>query len=474
MLEETPAQLVSHLNHQNGWWRDTAQHLLILRQDKSVVPALREMVRGSDNLLARFHALWTLEGLGSLDLALVREGMKDANPRMRIQAIRASETLYKGGTRELADDYRALTKDGDADVALQAMLTANLFNLPNIETLIRETMDSNKARGIQEIGQRLLQRIATAATTAAAGYSPEQLEQLKQGETTYKNLCMTCHGEDGRGIAVAGAPDGTMMAPPLAGSPRVQGHRNYVIGTLLQGMTGPLAGKTYTQVMLPMGAQTDEWIANIASYVRNQFGNSAPFITADQVGRMRAATASRKSMWTPAELEASLPRLLPADPSWKATASHNPERAPAGLTLAAWTTGVPQAPNMWFQVELPRVESVAEVQFDSGQPGGARRGARGGGPAGRGRGAPSAPAAQTQPAAGRGGPPPFGSYPIAYRVQVSKDGKSWTTVGEGEGSAATSIVTFRPVEARFIRVTQTGSAPDALPWSVLNFRVHVK
>ena len=33
--------------------------------------------------------------------------MKDANPRMRMQAIRASETLYKAGDKSLADDYRA-------------------------------------------------------------------------------------------------------------------------------------------------------------------------------------------------------------------------------------------------------------------------------------------------------------------------------------------------------------------------------
>lgn len=518
MLDETAAQLVAHLSHRSGWWRDTSQQLLVLRQDKSVIPALRDIVRTSDNLLARFHALWTLEGLGALDLALVREQMKDPNPRMRIQAIRASETVYKAGSRELADDYRAMTKDGDVDVALQGMLTANLFKLPNVEGLIRETMAANTARGIQEIGQRLLQRIATAATTAAAGFTLEQLEQLKEGETIYKSLCAACHGDDGRGVIVAGAPDPSgqaaergaggpasgelggvpgsppskpMMAPPLAGSPRVQGHRNYVIGALLHGMTGPLEGRTYTQVMLPMGTQTDQWIANIASYVRNQFGNSAPFITPEQVGRMRAATASRKAMWTPAELEGSLPRLLPADPTWKASASHNQDRAPGGLTLAAWTTGVPQAPNMWFQVEMPRAERITEVQFDSGSPGGANRGrggrgGRAGGPVGRGRGnaatasrggadaSAAAPgAAQSQPGSGRGGPPPFGSYPIAYRVQVSKDGKSWSApVGEGQGSTATAIVTFRPVEAKFVRVTQTGTAPDALPWSVLNFRVY--
>ena len=36
----TPAQLVEALSHPNGWWRDTAQRLLVERGDKSVVPAL--------------------------------------------------------------------------------------------------------------------------------------------------------------------------------------------------------------------------------------------------------------------------------------------------------------------------------------------------------------------------------------------------------------------------------------------------
>ena len=39
-----PAQLVRHLSHPNGWWRDTAQQLLVLKQDKSVVPALQTIV----------------------------------------------------------------------------------------------------------------------------------------------------------------------------------------------------------------------------------------------------------------------------------------------------------------------------------------------------------------------------------------------------------------------------------------------
>ena len=501
MLTETPAQLVPHLGHANGWWRDTAQQLLVLRQDKSVVPALQAMVRSQDNLLGRFHAMWTLEGLGALDAGLVREQMKDPNPRMRIQAIRASETLYKAANRSFADDYRAMTRDADPDVALQALLTANLFKLPDIETLIKNTQASSSAKGVQEIGRQILQRIATAATTAAAGFSTAQQEQLKEGETVYKTLCFSCHGDDGRGITMAGAAEGVMMAPALAGSPRVQGHRDYVINTLLHGMTGPIAGQTFSgQVMLPMGTQNDQWIANIGSYVRNSFWKSGSFVTPEDVARVRASTSARKTPWTLTELEGTLPRLLPVDPTWKATASHNAEKAGNGLTLAAWTTSEPQEPGMWFQVELPEPAMVSEVQFDAGAPGGrgvGRGGQRGQPPApaaGRGAAAPGAgsttpgdaapgtgaagrqgtPGPATPPA-GRGAGPGavFGSFPIGYRVQVSMDGKAWgTPVAEGKGSPSTTVATFKPVRAKFIRITQTEKAESSLPWSVLNFRVY--
>ena len=130
MNNETPAQLVTHLSHPNGWWRDTAQQLLVLKQDKSVVPALQHDGRGRrPNLLARFHAMWTLEGLGALEPALVRQLMEDPEPRMRIQAIRASETLYKAGDRSFAADYDALTKDPSVDVVIQALLTMNRWKV---------------------------------------------------------------------------------------------------------------------------------------------------------------------------------------------------------------------------------------------------------------------------------------------------------------------------------------------------------
>jgi hypothetical protein len=108
---------------------------------------------------------------------------------------------------------------------------------------------------------------------------------------------------------------------------------------------------------------------------------------------------------------------------------------------------------MWYQVELPQAVSMTEIQFESGPPGGARgRGGRGG---------------------GRGGPAPFGTVPASYQVQVSMDGKTWSKpVAEGKGAGSTTIATFAPVQAKFVRVTQTGTNAEGSAWSVLGFRIY--
>ncbi len=423
MLEQTPAQLVAHLSHPNGWWRDAAQQLLVLKQDKSVVPALQQVTRTSQNLLARFQALWTLEGLGALDAALVRAQLTDANPRMRIQAIRASETLYKGGDKSFAADYRALAKDPDTGVVIQAVLTLNTLKVAEAPAVIRSTLETNKARGVQLVANAILNPSTNVGRGGFGGrggpppFTPDQQIVMQRGETIYKELCFSCHGDDGRGTPQPGAAAGTTMAPSLAGSPRVQAHRDYVVKTLLHGMTGPIDGRLYAAgVMVPMGTNRDEWIADVSSYVRNSFGNRDAFVTPSDVARVRRETESRKTMWTLPELESSLPVLLAALPDWKATASDSPERAASAFTFLGWSSGASQKPGMWFQVELPAPVSLTEVQFDSTAAGG--RGGGRGAPDGRGGPAPNtgAPAAGGQPPAAPpvpggpgGGPGGFGA-----------------------------------------------------------------
>lgn len=90
------AELVRHLANENGWWRDTAQRLLVERQDRAAVPLLQNLARKSRSPLARVHALWTLEGLDSLDAEIVMNALQDKEPGVREHAIRLAELLIAG------------------------------------------------------------------------------------------------------------------------------------------------------------------------------------------------------------------------------------------------------------------------------------------------------------------------------------------------------------------------------------------
>ncbi|MEO7271324.1 MAG: c-type cytochrome [Vicinamibacterales bacterium] len=491
MFSESPAQLAGHFTHPNGWWRDTAQRLLILKQDKSIAPALEQMVRSSDNLVARFHALWTLEGLNALDPKLVREAMKDQEPRLRVQAIRASETLYKAGDKTFADDYRTLAKDADPNVAIQGMLSLSLFKVADAPAVIKSVQASNPAKGIAIISERLL--APPPANNFGGGrrggaLSADEQKRLQQGSDVFGGVCFACHGSDGMGAPKAGGAPGTTMAPALAGSPRVVGHRDYVIKVILNGLTGPLDGKTYQEVMVPMGGSTDEWVAGVASYIRSNFGNAGGLVTPADVARVRAATGKRATLWTLAEIDATLPKAVDAR-TLKLTASTNADTAANAATLRGWNTGAPQQAGMWFQVELPQALSLTELQFDSLAAGGRGGGGRGAAAAAAGTPgapgtAPAAPDAAPAPGAapggaGRGAGPGFGGppapigYPRAYTLQTSTDGTTWSKpIAQGKGEGSRTSITFPPTKAKFLRITQSETAADAPPWSISNLRVY--
>ena len=94
------------------------------------------------------------------------------------------------------------------------------------------------------------------------------------------------------------------------------------------------------------------------------------------------------------------------------------------------------------------------------------------------RGAPAAaPAARgaAPPAAGRGGPPVPIAGPVAYTLQVSMDG----TPGARRSRRApaptpTTVIAFAPVQAKFVRITQTGAAAGTEQWAIAQVRVFAK
>lgn len=432
MNSETPAELVAHLAHPNGWWRDTAQKLLVLKQDKSVVPALTKMATSDKNPLARFHALWTLEGLDALDAKLVRAALKDGNPQMRAAAIRVSESLIKKGDQSLTADVQTLAKDKDAAVVLQAMLTAKLLNFPDSKKLIESIATTSALLGPKQLADQILNPPKTAPTVKLTG---DQKKSFDAGKGIYESLCATCHAIDGRGMPMVGGAPGAMLAPSFISSKTLNGAKLGPIYILLHGLSGDIDGKKYEGQMVSMATNDDAWIANVLNYVRNTFGNNGGFIAPKDIAAARVATKGRTQPWTVDELRAHLPQPI-ARANWKLTASHNPNgcaNAIDGKIDTRFDTHTFQVPGMWFQIELPEPTTVTALQLDTTKSG--------------------------------------NDYPRGFKVELSDDGQQWSKpVATGNGTSAMTNIEFTPAKTKFIRITQTGEVKGNF-WSIHELQV---
>ena len=456
MLEETPAQLVKHLEHPNGWWRDQAQQLIVLSQDKSVVPQLEKMVKQSDNLLARFHALWSLEGLDSLKPNMVKELLNDPDPRMRVQALRVSETLYKAGNKSFGKIYLEMLNDKNVDVALQAILTAHILEVPSLDQSLAELLKTNKAKGIQSIGTQILEpkEVRNWWEMGNNQLTDAQKNSLEQGRIIFNELCVQCHGNDGTGTPVG---DGLVMAPPLSGSARVQSHPEYVIKTVMHGLEGPLEGKTYPAgIMVGNEEQSDEWIAAIVSYIRTNLSNEGTLVTAEEVKKVREKTVQKEAPYTYKELVRSVPQIIAPNEDWKVTASHSVPTRIGGraspysaFNFEGWSTGGNQEKEMWYQIEFPELMNVSEIHYNATP---ISRGWR-----------PDAP-------------PPLHTYPRGYILETSTDGSSWKEIENGKGEQADVSMVFEPVRTKFVRMRLTenfGPQEDReIPWSIRQMKIY--
>ena len=128
-LAKAPAaDLVAALSHPNGWWRDTAQRLLVERNDSSVVPALRELAGDADPRV-RLHALWTLDGLDSLTAPLEIQALDDRSRDVRVSAVRLAERFVEYYP-EIAVQQALVRRIDDQDWAVRDQLAASLGALP--------------------------------------------------------------------------------------------------------------------------------------------------------------------------------------------------------------------------------------------------------------------------------------------------------------------------------------------------------
>src|SRR5690606_29161011 len=158
---------------------------------------------------------------------------------------------------------------------------------------------------------RLSETLATNSETRQFGsklqvLKPDDRKLVMEGATIFKSLCTACHGPEGKGLP-------TEIAPPLISKFKLIEKKNQVIRIMLHGLAGPVDGKTYPEKMIAMGANSDEWIASVLTYVRYDLGMKSfpnmPYdylnwviVQPEQVAEVRKRYTNRKEPWTWDEL----------------------------------------------------------------------------------------------------------------------------------------------------------------------------
>lgn len=307
LLDKSSSELLAYLAHPNGWWRMTAQKLLILKGDKSVVNDLREIVRGNENFLTkifhpkkdfaleRLHALWTLEGLQSIDAPILKTALQDKDARVKVAAIRLSEPYLKDNNEEIFGVLKELMNDKDPEVIQQLLLT---FRVKNRETnpLVSEIVNRFPDNEVIKVtAQENLNPSFSELESLREQYKlrGEAATQVVNGYKLFQENCATCHGKDGKGTP--------QLAPSLVGSPRLKRDASTAIKILLHGLTGPVDGVEYTGPMASQAQYTDVEIADIVSYIREHLNGSGT-VWRGNVRGIREKYKDRKNYWTLEEL----------------------------------------------------------------------------------------------------------------------------------------------------------------------------
>ena len=404
---ETSAGLVPYLSHPNGWWRDTAHQTIVQRQDRTVAPAVKALMRSSD-WRVKLHAMGVLDGLGALDVETVQLALADTHPDVRAWGLRWSEKWLAEPNHPLAAAALNLINDsnwivrrqlaatigelpaaarvapattllerfgGDAmtvDATISslrgmehevfarltqaqakpvesdsiAMLVAAIArggNLSQVQAILAAVADGTRSEPVRQAmlqgldaglpaaggagrggrgGPAPTTRVTlpgepVALTTLAgstgaladaakavvakldwvgkpapvvtvAPLTPEEMKSFTAGTEIYKNLCIACHLPTGQGL--------DKVAPSLVGSPLLVGNAGIPTRILLGGKEGTIG------LMPPLNMLNDEQIANVLTYVRREWGNTASAVTAESVQEIRGLTSTRKRPWTNEEL----------------------------------------------------------------------------------------------------------------------------------------------------------------------------
>ena len=109
----------------------------------------------------------------------------------------------------------------------------------------------------------------------------QSTSSVQNGKQVYEANCISCHQEQGEGIAGA--------FPALSKTGNLA-DKNRLVKIILQGMRGPITAKgvKYDGEMASISL-TDKETADVINYIRNSWGNKAAMITVADVAAAKKA-----------------------------------------------------------------------------------------------------------------------------------------------------------------------------------------
>lgn len=138
LAKAKPSQLVEALKHEDAWVRETAQRLLVERMDTSTAPALRRLATTAPAAATRVHALWTLDGVSSLDWPTAAGALRDAEPRVAAVGVRVSERFLASHPERTVAAMMERARWNELAVVRQVALSLGAAPASHVDAALRE------------------------------------------------------------------------------------------------------------------------------------------------------------------------------------------------------------------------------------------------------------------------------------------------------------------------------------------------
>ncbi len=243
-----------------------------MMNDKAITAERGDEVRlfvgnGGPNLTSSFHVI------GEIFDKVHYEGGERVQENVQTTSVPAGGSAMVEFTTEAPGNYilvdhaifRAFNKGALATLSVSGEENENVYTGQQLDKVYQP-----EGGAIQELPEEK-REIPTAETME---------ERIEYGRETYMSVCQACHMKDGSGIEGA--------FPPVAESDYLNENPKRGISAVVHGLSGEITvnGETYDGVM-PRQNLTDEEVANVMTYVLNNFGNKGGEVTPEEVAQVR-------------------------------------------------------------------------------------------------------------------------------------------------------------------------------------------